>query len=267
MSLKFIPIVACFRISFLLLNNISSYGCITFYLLTVWHFRLFCKHLHRDLCKHVFFSLLLGIHPESGIAVSCGAFMFNFLRNYQTLPKGSGCVCGFIFPPVGWCLVFQIFADFSSFLLPPVSKWISLRSENMLWMILVLWNLLRLVYGLAYGLSWRMFHAHLRRCCVASSGQSVVEMSGGPRWSPVFRSSVSLLSPPCPPHCWGCWRLRFCRTVCVSLQSVSVCFVHVLELSLGPCLTVYLSAQPTPIVRYRYLSLVMLFLSEVRRIW
>lgn len=52
------------------------------------------------------------------------------------------------------------------------------------------------------------------------------------------------------------------------LSSVCQCLLHACfgALSLGPCLTVYLSAQPTLIVRYRYLSLVTLFLSGVCRI-
>ena len=61
---------------------------------------------------------------------------------------------------------FQIFVDFPTFLLLLISNLISLWSEKILCVILILLNVLRLVYGLVYGLSWRRFHVHLRRSCI-----------------------------------------------------------------------------------------------------
>lgn len=69
---------------------------------------------------------------------------------------------------------------------------------------------LSLLSGLTYGVSWRMFHVHLKNVISAVVGWDILYMSIRSGGFSVFRSSVSLEL--------GCWMSKDCGTACFSLQ-------------------------------------------------
>ena len=87
---------------------------------------------------------------------------------------------------------YHVFVNFPNFLLLLIFNLIPLWSENILCLISVLSNLLCLVLCLAYGLSWRMFHVHLRR-------MSIMLLLGGG----FYRQLLGLIGLQC------CWSLLF----------------------------------------------------------
>lgn len=100
MSLRFIHIVACVRMSFLRLNNILLYGltfCLSIHwFMAIWVVTAFwllwimlCEHVCARTCSRPSFQFF-GYIPRTGVAGLYGNFMCNFLRSHQTVFH-SGC--------------------------------------------------------------------------------------------------------------------------------------------------------------------------------
>ena len=79
-----------------------------------------------------------------------------------------------------------------------ISNWSPLWSERILYMISILLNFLRCVYGPAWDLSWLLFHVRLNRMCLCCVRWPILSMPIGPSClMELFNSTIYLLI-----FCW-----------------------------------------------------------------